>query len=118
MMQNALRELKENLDSCGKTTADIEMIGIAADFDYQNKKIIIDSKEGIITLGDIAELDFEYDDGYGGQELFGYVVFKDGTWLSRAEYDGSEWWEYNKTPTYETINKEFIGLGLKEEEDA
>ena len=116
-MRNALRELKENLDSCGKTVTDIEMIGIAAVFNYNDARIVIDSKDGVITLGDIADLDFEYDDGYGGQVLFGYIIFKDGTWLSRGEYDGSEWWEYNKTPTYETINKEFIELGLKKKED-
>ena len=28
----------------------------------------------------------------------GYIVFEDGTWLSREEYDGSEWWRYNKAP--------------------
>jgi hypothetical protein len=116
-MRNALREFKENLDSCGKTVTDIKMIGLAAVFKYPDKKIIIDSEDGIITLGDIADLDFEYDDGYGEQVLFGYVVFKDGTWLSRSEYDGSEWWEYNTTPTYEMINKEFIELGLKKKED-
>lgn len=22
------------------------------------------------------------------------VVFKDGSWLERQEYDGAEWWEY------------------------
>jgi hypothetical protein len=43
-------------------------------------------------------LDFEYDAGYGGQRLFGIVWLKDGTWLSRGEYDGSEWWEHNVLP--------------------
>lgn len=43
-------------------------------------------------------LDFTYDNGYGGQELFGYIVFTDGTWLERAEYDGSEWWTYKQIP--------------------
>ena len=45
-----------------------------------------------------ASLDFDYDNGYGGQELFGTVWLEDGTWLSRGEYDGSEWWEHNKLP--------------------
>lgn len=43
-------------------------------------------------------LDFEYDAGYGGQELYGTVWLIDGTWLSRGEYDGSEWWVHNKLP--------------------
>ena len=34
-----------------------------------------------------------YDSGYGSQELFGIIMFKDGTWLRRHEYDGSEYWE-------------------------
>ena len=44
------------------------------------------------------DLDFEYDEGYGGQELFGIVWFNDGSWLERWEYDGSEGWTYKKTP--------------------
>ena len=43
-------------------------------------------------------LDFEYSNGYGGQELFGTVWLSDGSWLSRGEYDGSEWWNHNKLP--------------------
>jgi hypothetical protein len=27
------------------------------------------------------------------------VWLDDGTWLSRGEYDGSEWWEHNQLPT-------------------
>lgn len=40
----------------------------------------------------------EYYNGYGGQELFGEVVFKDGTWLERWEYDGSEGWAHKSCP--------------------
>ena len=44
-------------------------------------------------------LNFEYDSGYGMQELSGTVwLTKENTWLSRGEYDGSEWWEYNECP--------------------
>ena len=54
----------------------------------------------------LDELDFEYDNGYGGQELFGTVWFKDGTWAARGEYDGSEWWEHYKLPDVpEELNK-------------
>lgn len=51
----------------------------------------------------IAKLDFEYDAGFGGQELYGTVVFADGTWLTRGEYDGSEWWEYHCCPTISQV---------------
>jgi len=47
----------------------------------------------------VESLDFEYDAGYGGQELFGTVWFKDGTWADRGEYDGSEWWQHHVCPT-------------------
>ena len=54
------------------------------------------------TTEDLQEflnnLDFEYNSGYGGQELFGTVWFNDGTWADRGEYDGSEWWNYNWCP--------------------
>lgn len=43
-------------------------------------------------------LDYEYDSGYGGQELEGIVWLVDGTWLDRGEYDGSEWWNHQKCP--------------------
>lgn len=46
----------------------------------------------------LNSLDFNYNCGYGGQELYGTVWFENGTWLSRGEYDGSEWWEFNETP--------------------
>jgi hypothetical protein len=46
----------------------------------------------------INSLNFMYDSGYGGQNLFGTIWYDDGTWSSRGEYDGSEWWEYNLLP--------------------
>ena len=51
-------------------------------------------------------LDFNYDNGFGGQEVYGVVVFTDGTWLERHEYDGSEWWEYKKTPDIKKLMEE------------
>jgi hypothetical protein len=47
----------------------------------------------------LAKLDFKYDSGYGMQELDGTVwLMKEGTWLERGEYDGSEWWVYKVCP--------------------
>jgi hypothetical protein len=43
-------------------------------------------------------LDFEYDDGFGGQEIYGHIWYEDGTWSERRDYDGSEWWEYMSVP--------------------
>jgi hypothetical protein len=46
----------------------------------------------------LRSLDFEYDGGYGIQEIFGTIWYKDGTWSERGEYDGSEWWAYKSVP--------------------
>ena len=46
----------------------------------------------------LSKLDFMYDSGYGGQELFGAIWYVDETWSERGEYDGSEWWKYHRCP--------------------
>ena len=46
----------------------------------------------------LNNLDFEYDDGYGIQHLFGTIWCKNNTWFDRVEYDGSECWKYNEYP--------------------
>ena len=46
----------------------------------------------------VDSLDFDYDNGYGLQELFGTIWFTDGTWATRGEYDGSEWWRHHELP--------------------
>jgi len=56
----------------------------------------------------IKKLDVEYDDGYGSQELNGTIWLKDGTWMDRGEYDGSEWWNYQVCPE---VPKELIKNG-------
>ena len=43
----------------------------------------------------------EYYDGYGMQELYGVIVFNDHSWLTREEYDGSEWWQKHVEPQEE-----------------
>jgi hypothetical protein len=44
------------------------------------------------------DMNFEYDNGYGTMELSGTIWLKDGDWLTRGEYDGSEWWDYHSLP--------------------
>jgi len=46
----------------------------------------------------LKKIDHDYDSGYGTQHLFGTIWFEDGTWSSRGEYDGSEWWYHSKVP--------------------
>ena len=49
-----------------------------------------------------TELDFEYDNGYGTQELFGIILFAD-SYSTRYEYDGSENWENHKMLTIQEV---------------
>ena len=54
----------------------------------------------------LDKLNLEYDEGYGIQEIYGTVWFKDGTWAERYEYDGSEWWDVRVRPDIpETLKK-------------
>lgn len=53
----------------------------------------------------VSSINFEYDDGYGAQELFGTIWYEDGTWSEREEYDGSEWWEYKSCPEIPEVLK-------------
>jgi hypothetical protein len=46
----------------------------------------------------LKKLDFDYEDGFGCQNLYGNIWHEGGTWQSRGEYDGSEWWEYFELP--------------------
>lgn len=48
---------------------------------------------------ELNKLDFEYNDGFGEQELFGTVLLSDGSWLERDEYDGAENWLWMTAPT-------------------
>lgn len=43
-------------------------------------------------------LDYDYDSGYGTQEVFGAVWMEDGSWWTRSEYDGAERWKRNVLP--------------------
>lgn len=46
----------------------------------------------------LNNLNFEYDDSFGTQELYGTIWYSDGTYSDRREYDGSEWWEHQVIP--------------------
>lgn len=91
-------------DNLSKTWDDVEWVGTTNDTDMWD-----DASESYYTVP-ACEFDVDefkavaatitYDAGYGIQEINKelVIVFKDGSWLERAEYDGSEWWEYKTTP--------------------
>lgn len=93
---NLLKETKEVLKTKNKNLSDIMWFG---------------SREVVLT-GDIEKaISFDYDNGFGVQEVFEDLILvgKD-FWLERHEYDGSEWWEYKEMPKKPIIKVE---LGLR-----
>ena len=87
---NAKQELLEELETHNKTIDNIVAIIVTYEPDCKHVR----------KIKSLEELDFNYYNGYGGQELDGYVLLDDQDWLERHEYDGSEWWEYKKYPSY------------------
>lgn len=91
-MTNLLEETREEIASNKHTLAQVAWVG------SRSGKYAI-SWEAFEEIANI-----EYDSGYGGQKVANdlVVVFTDGSWLERSEYDGSEWWSYCKTPMPES----------------
>jgi hypothetical protein len=90
-----LNEMLEELGCKKMKCATITYSGYRIEDQNFNLKVNHTEEELNVFL---TSLDFDYDSGYGTQELFGTVWFEDGTWLSRAEYDGLEWWVHNQLP--------------------
>lgn len=81
---NLLDETKGAISQSEHSTDDVRFVGSR------------DGRLGIPWSQVEKVLDVDYFDGYGGQEIAVdlVVVFTDGGFLRREEYDGSEWWEY------------------------
>ena len=96
-MKNAKEELLKTLERKKIPLSSITKARISWDNYFKEEQ-----KFKIFHLTDLLleELNQEYDDGYGSQELFGDIVLSDGSWLSRREYDGSEWWEHFSIPKF------------------
>jgi hypothetical protein len=96
-MRNAKAELLKLLE--GKAKVKCATITNGDEWDEDKKDILL--KVGYSEnewTEFLKSLNFSYDSGYGGQNLFGTVWLEDGTWCTRGEYDGSEWWEHNQLP--------------------
>lgn len=85
-MVNFQKETLADIADIGKSLTDIDWIGC--------NEFVIPTDE-FLRLADV-----EYDDGFGSPEMPEdlVIVFHDGTYLDRREYDGSEWWAYHCTP--------------------
>ena len=87
-MKNLLAETEYELQHNSKSWEDVEFIGTSGG-------------DLVIAIEDFKKVaDKDYDNGYGGNVVNGdlVIVFKDGTFLQRGEYDGSEWWDFVAVP--------------------
>lgn len=106
--------MKRNLTNLKEET--LQEIGKIEPKQIAWAKIKIRDSENELTLPEdytdeqlgefIDKLDFEYDEDFGLQYVGGVIVFTDGSWLERAEYDGSEWWRYKKVPVFNDYTPE------------
>ena len=99
-MQNLLKETKADIKNSGHKISDITFIGS------------IDSGYSCTWDEFLIIADIEYDNGFGGQEIASdlTIVFGDGSTMWRAEYDGSEWWEYSKPVEIPENQKKILKL--------
>ena len=100
-MTNLLRETRDVLAGYGYTANDIKFIGST------------DSGHSCIWKEFESLANFEYNSGYGAQEVASdlKIILQDGSYLIRWEYDGSEGWELIKEPSIPTELKKIKSLG-------
>lgn len=86
--KNFLDETLADIQDLGKNDADVAWVGS------------VDGEFAISFEEFRVMASFTYDAGIDGDEILPtlVVVFNDGSWLERNEYDGSSWWEYKRTP--------------------
>ena len=84
-MKNLLFETRDVLKEYGKTFEDVKWIG---------------TENFYVDIDKFMELaDTEYYGGYGRTEVaLDLMIVGSNWWLERAEYDGSEWWEFKQMP--------------------
>lgn len=113
MTVNLLQETCTVMLESGKTPADIAWIG------SRDGEFACTWQEFQLASDEL------YDNGFGGSQvaLDLVMVFKDGSWLERGEYDGSEWWQLKKVPKQQASPKKITRVfsdwgGLKEANNA
>lgn len=82
-----LAETIKKIEGSGHVTEEVEWVG-SSDGNYA------------ISWEEFTKIsNFDYDSGFGGEEIpVDLVVVGNDWWLERYEYDGSEWWEYKTKP--------------------
>lgn len=103
-MTNLLKETIQDIESSGHSIEDIDFIGSF-------------SGEYGVSFSEFQKLaDREYDNGWGSENVARdlVVLFSDGSYLNRWEYDGSEGWGYVTTPVPAAVQKPISNLIRRE----
>lgn len=83
---NLLKETIQCIESSGKSVDDVQWVGD----EYIH-----------FTWDEFVELskNFNFSSGFGGNEVIGeLMVVGSDWWMTRGEYDGSEWWDMHWYP--------------------
>lgn len=95
-MRNLLKETIEKLSDNGISQEDVRWIG---------------NERFWSTWENFKEISNEdYDNGFGAAHVAqDLVIVGDDWWMTRGEYDGSEWWDFHRKPmlppTFTKIDK-------------
>lgn len=89
-MANIKEELLSLMEEKGEEPIAVLLV---LDSETQKKFILPFGYTGKEYESFMSQVDLEYDNEVGNQELFGTVWFKDGSWAERIDSDGAEWWE-------------------------
>ena len=113
-MINFLEETLESMNYYEKTEEDVLFCEMSKQSSYE----FIDGKFVKQTFQFSFEdfkknANFDYDNGFGEEGFASIdvdtsivIVFKDGSWLERSYYDGSEWWDYKKCPSFKGMSND------------
>ena len=113
-MINFLEETLESMNYYEKTEKDV----LFCEMNKQNSFEFIDGKFVKQTFQFSFEdfkknANFIYDNGFGEEGFASIeidtsivIVFKDGSWFERSYYDGAEWWDYKKCPSFKEMSND------------
>ena len=112
-MINFLEETLESMNYYEKTEEDVLFCEMEKSFEFIDGKFVKQTFQ--FSFEDFKKnANFDYDNGFGEEGFASIdvdtsivIVFKDGSWLERSYYDGAEWWDYKKCPSFKGMSNDF-----------